>query len=383
MEKNNFIAGEYRTFNYKKEYEYRSFIPNTINKPFIWKDKKINLLLEEASRLLGNLNECSLLVPDINTFIRMHVIKEATISTRIEGTRTEIDEAVLLERDVLPEKRDDWNEVHNYIDATDYAIKRLEKLPLSMRLLKESHKIILKGVRGSKKQPGEVRTSQNWIGGRDVINAHFVPPPSEELPKLLSDLEMFWHNKNLYLPKVIKVALTHYQFETIHPFSDGNGRIGRLLITLQFIDYKIIDKPILYISDYFERNKGNYYDNLDIVRQTNNIDKWLTFFLNGIIETALRSKSIFEEIIKLRMRYEDIIRTLGRRTLLGQRLLLFLFAHPVVDIRMISEELNIAFNTANSLLKKLEESKMITTFKYRKSNKKLYVLLEYFDLFRK
>jgi Fic family protein len=383
MEKNNFIAGEYRTFNYKKEYEYRSFIPNTINKPFIWKDKKINLLLEEASRLLGNLNECSLLVPDINTFIRMHVIKEATISTRIEGTRTEIDEAVLLERDVLPEKRDDWNEVHNYIDATDYAIKRLEKLPLSMRLLKESHKIILKGVRGSKKQPGEVRTSQNWIGGQDVINAHFVPPPNEELPKLLSDLEMFWHNKNLYLPKVIKVALTHYQFETIHPFSDGNGRIGRLLITLQFIDYKIIDKPILYISDYFERNKGNYYNNLDIVRQTNNIDKWLTFFLNGIIETASRSKSIFEEIIKLRTRYEDIIRTLGRRTLLGQQLLLFLFAHPVVDIRMISEELNIAFNTANSLLKKLEESKMITTFKYRKSNKKLYVLLEYFDLFRK
>ncbi|MFA5014966.1 MAG: Fic/DOC family N-terminal domain-containing protein [Actinomycetota bacterium] len=383
MEKNNFIAGEYRTFNYKKEYEYKSFIPNKINKPFIWKDKKINLLLEEASRLLGNLNECSLLIPDINTFIRMHVIKEATISTRIEGTITEIDEAVLLERDVLPEKRDDWNEVHNYIDATDYAIKRLGKLPLSMRLLKETHKIILKGVRGSKKQPGEVRTSQNWIGGRDVINAHFVPPPKEELPKLLSDLEMFWHNKNLYLPRVIKVALTHYQFETIHPFSDGNGRIGRLLITLQFIDYKIIDKPILYISDYFERNKGDYYHNLDIVRQTNNIDKWLIFFLNGIIEIASRSKSIFEEIIKLRMRYEDIIRTLGRRTLLGQRLLLYLFAHPVVDIRMISEELNVAFNTADSLLKKLEESKMITTFKYQKSNKRLYVLMEYFDLFRK
>jgi len=381
MKNNKLIEGEYKTHFYGKEYEYRSFSPSLINKPFKWQNPKILLLLEESSELLGSLNECSLLVPDINTFIRMHIIKEATISTRIEGTRTEIDEAVLLKKDIEPEKRDDWAEVHNYISAMNYAISMLKKLPLSMRLIKEAHEIILRGVRGQKRQPGEIRTSQNWIGGDNIKNAFFIPPHHEELPILISDLEKFWHNNNLNLPKIIKVAITHYQFETIHPFLDGNGRIGRLLITLQLIDYKMLKEPILYISDYLERNKGTYYDSLTITRQTNNIEQWLIFFLSGIINTALKGKNTFEKIIKLRMEYEDIIRTLGRRTQLGQKLLLHLFSNPVVDIKRASKLLNVAYNTASSLMKKLVKLKMLRTFKHR-SGKKLFVLWEYLNLFR-
>lgn len=382
MENNKFIAGKYKTHFHGKEYEYKSFSPSFINKPFKWQNSKISVMLEESSRLLGGLNECSLLVPDISTFIRMHVIKEATISTRIEGTRTEIDEAVLLKKDIEPEKRDDWSEVHNYMSSMNYAISKLKKLPLSIRLIKSSHKIILKGVRGQKRQPGEIRNSQNWIGGNSIKNAFFVPPHHEELPELITDLEKFLHNNNLNLPKIIKVALTHYQFETVHPFLDGNGRIGRLLISLQLVDYKILREPILYLSDYLERNKGTYYDSLTIARQTGNIEQWIVFFLEGLIDTALRGKNTFEKIIKLRMEYEDIIRTLGRRAQLGQKLLLTLFSNPVLDIKRASTILKVAYNTAGSLMKKLEEFKMLRTFKL-KSGKKLFVLWKYFNLFKK
>jgi len=379
---NKFKSGEYKTFFIDKEYEYRSFIPNIINKPFEWTDSKIPILLEEASHSLGSLNECSLLVPDINTFIRMHVVKEATISTRIEGTRTEIEEVILSEEDILPEKRDDWNEVHNYIIAMNHAIETVKKIPLSMRVLKEVHKILLQGVRGEKKQPGEFRKSQNWIGGKTISDAHFIPPSYEELPALLTDLEKFWHNEELKIPKIIKVALTHYQFETIHPFLDGNGRIGRLLITLEILYYGLLNRPILYISDFLEKNKNDYFNNLDIVRNKNDIDKWLIFFLKGIIETASKSKNIFENVIKLRLQYEDRIRTLGRRTQIGQDLLILLFSYPIIDTGDVAEKLNIAFNTAKSLLGEFERLKMVKIFSFKKARKKLFILWDYFNLYK-
>jgi Fic family protein len=377
-----FKSGEYKTLFLGKEYEYNSFLPYSINRTFEWNDKRIPMLLEEASHSLGSLNECSLLVPDINTFIRMNVLKEATISTRIEGTMTEIEEAVLPEEEIMPEKRDDWNEVHNYINAMNYAVDAIKKIPLSMRLLKELHRIMLKGVRGEKKQPGEIRKSQNWIGGNTITDAHFVPPHFNELPTLLTDLEKFWNNDELKIPRILKVALTHYQFETIHPFLDGNGRIGRLLITLELLYYGILNKPILYISDFLEKNKNNYFSNLDKVRNNNEIDNWLIFFLTGITKTASNSKGTFEKVIKLRMKYEDKIRTLGRRARLGQYLLILLFSSPIIDISTVATKLGIAYNTAKSLLEEFKNLEMVKIFPLQKTKRKLFILWDYFNLYR-
>jgi Fic family protein len=375
----DFISGS----TVKQPTGYKSFIPELINQTFTWDDPEINILIEKATLQLGSLRSFSHFVPDIDMFIRMHVVKEATESSRIEGTQTNMEEALVKESEVNPEKRDDWKEVTNYINAMNFAIRRLQDLPLSSRLLRETHKILLGGVRGEHKLPGEFRTSQNWIGGASLNDAVFIPPPHHEVDRLMSDLENFIHSQDITVPHLIKIALAHYQFETIHPFLDGNGRIGRLMITLYLIENNIIDKPILYLSDFFEKHKSLYYDNLMGVRRNNDLAQWIKFFLEAVNQTCKIAADSLNTIMQLRRHCEgDRIIHLGKRAPNGKKLLDYLFTQPIVSAQTVAEKLDISLVSAYKMINDFQNEGILKETTGYKRNR-FYIFREYLDIFNK
>jgi len=360
---------------------YKSFQPSLINRAWSLDNMELIQLLGQADRELGRLDMYSEYIPNVGLFIRMHVLKEATQSSKIEGTQTNMEEALLEKDDVALDKRDDWEEVQNYVKAMDEAIAKLKKLPFSSRLIRDTHKILLQGVRGKHKQPGEFRQSQNWIGGATINDAVFVPPVHTSVPELIADLEKFVHDDTKHFPELLKIALAHYQFETIHPFLDGNGRVGRLLITLYLVSRGILKRPVLYLSDFFERNRTHYYDNLMRVREKNDLLQWFKFFLVGIIETAKNSIAAFDNILKLQQDVEKRIQSLGSRTANAQKVVHYLYQRPMIDAAKVGEVTGVSPASAYKLIVDLEKLGILKEITGGKRGKQ-YIFDAYLQLFK-
>ena len=370
----NFISGKHVNQGY-----YKNFNPNLINRNWQINDMSVLQLLSKADRFLGRLDMYSEYV-NIDLFIRMHIAKEATQSSKIEGTQTNVEEVFYNKEEVFEEKRDDWEEVQNYINAMNEAVKLLHTLPFSSRLIKQTHKILLQGVRGKQKLPGEYRSSQNWIGGASINDSVFIPPRHNDINELMSDLEKFANDELNPLPDLIKIAIIHYQFETIHPFLEGNGRVGRLLITLYLVDKGILKQPILYLSDFFERNRMLYYDNLMRARTHNDINQWLKFFLTGVIEISKNGVETFNGIMQLQKNLDIKLKTLGIRSLEAQKIIDYLYKNPVIDASKVEKIINKSKATHYKLIADLERLEIIKEISGAQRNK-LYVFKEYLDLF--
>lgn len=367
--------------HYENGYGYKYFVPNTINDQWLWQNPTINNLLEKAALKLGELNSFSKLVPNIDLFIQLHVTKEAVVSSRIEGTQTRMNEALLPETEIKEERRDDWKEVQNYIKAINEAINSLETLPISNRLIRNTHKLLLDSVRGEHKLPGEFRTSQNWIGGKSLADAKFIPPTHQLLGYLMGDLEMFLNNDQIQLPSLLKIAIAHYQFETIHPFLDGNGRIGRLLITLFLVKEKILDMPLLYLSTFFENPKDLYYDNLSAIRTKNDMVQWIKYFLVGIEQTAAMAVNTLSSILQFKQEAEDKIRS-SYKTRSTNAIKVFhgLLKNPYITVDQAATLCNITYNSANTLIKMMEKDNLLKEITGQSRNR-FFVCQTYLSLF--
>jgi Fic family protein len=369
----------FKSGRYVSQGGYKSFQPELLNRAWQVDSMPVIALLSKADRFLGRLDMYSKYV-DIDLFIKMYIAKEATQSSKIEGTRTKMEEAFLNKEDVHEEKRDDWEEVQNYIHAMNEAVNMLSSLPFSTRLIRQTHEMLMRGVRGQHRQPGEFRRSQNWIGGASLADAVFVPPAHVEINSLMSDMEYFANAEDDHLPDLLKIAMIHYQFETIHPFLDGNGRTGRLLITLYLVSKGILKRPILYLSDFFERNRMLYYDNLTRVRVCNDLEQWFKFFLTGVVETAQKGIDTLDNIMQLKKYIEEQTGRLGKRGAAARVLLDTMYKKPIVSPAETVMLINKTPQTAYNLIADLEKMGILKEITGARRNK-FYAFEPYINLF--
>ncbi|KUK53362.1 MAG: Uncharacterized protein XD78_1265 [Desulfotomaculum sp. 46_296] len=360
---------------------YTVFIPNPLppNPPINLNDIELAKLLSEANREIGRLDGVAYILPNPDLFVYMYIRKEAVLSSQIEGTQASLIDILEFGEENIKSAPMDIKETVNYIRALDYGLERLESLPVSLRLIKEIHSILLKGTRGGKRNPGEFRKIQNWIGPQDsgLNSATFVPPPVPDMVKAMNDLELFIHNENA-LPILIKVGLVHCQFETIHPFLDGNGRIGRLLITFLLCQQKIINSPLLYLSFYFKKNRTEYYDWLMKVRNKGDWEGWLKFFLKGIIEVSKQATRTARDILELQMKYkEKVIQSINSPNAL--RLLDLLYLKPILTITEAANELDLSYPATSNLFERLISLGILKEKTARQRNKS-FAFLDYLEI---
>jgi Fic family protein len=364
---------------------YRAFFPRALPpEPPIEVRGKLQEQLSRADRALGRLDGTILVLPNPGLFVFMYIRKEAVLSSQIEGTQSSLQDVLAAEAKLLdPDRPGDVNEVINYISAMNHGLGRLETLPVSTRLIKEIHEKLMQGARGSHLTPGEFRRTQNWIGpgGCRLNEAVFIPPPPDELPELLSDLEKYLHTHSR-LPLLIKIGLAHAQFETIHPFLDGNGRMGRLLITFLLCEKKVLSKPVLYLSYFLKNNRTEYYERLQNIRNRGEWEEWLLFFLRGVEEVSCQASSAAKEIILLRESHRDlIVEALPRTAGSALQVLEGLYTSPITSVKEVQEVTGTAYPSANELVKKFEEMKILVEITGRKRHRK-YMYLDYVNLFR-
>lgn len=366
--------------NLSGEAEYKSFRPTALP-PEIEMDSEMIASLTGATKAIATLDTLSSYIPNMNLFVSMYVRKEALLSSQIEGTQATLEDVL----DPLIEKKANQNvaDVINYIKATEYALQRLDTLPLCNRLIKETHAVLMSGVRGQEKSPGEFRTSQNWIGaaGSTLKTARYIPPCPEDMIQAMSDLEKYI-NVDDTLDVLIQAALIHYQFETIHPFLDGNGRVGRLLITLFLMEKKLLTTPALYISYYLKRNRIEYYDRMSEVRNKDNYEQWIKFFLRAVKESAEDASDTIHKLSKLHTKNAEIINGMGRAAKTGTKLFEYLEQNPIIDIRKTSEDLGLAYSTVSATVNRFVESSILTQTNNASRNR-VFAYTEYLDILRK
>ena len=372
-------AGEY-VKNLSGEMAYQSFRPAPLP-PALGMDEEMIQTLVQATKSLSALDTLSANIPNMNLFVSMYVRKEALLSSQIEGTQATLEDVL----DPLIEKNANQNvaDVINYIRATDYALNRLNTLPLCNRLIKETHAVLMEGVHGQEKSPGEFRTSQNWIGaaGSTLKTARYVPPRPEDMVEAMSDLEKYIHAEDP-LDVLIQAALIHYQFETIHPFLDGNGRVGRLLITLFLMERGVLRTPALYISFYLKKNRIEYYDRMSEVRSKDNYEQWVKFFLRAVQSSAEDASQTIRELASLHERSMAVIDGMGRAKKTAKALFSYLEQNPIIDIRKTAEALGSSFSTVSGAVKRLEE-KGILVQTNNASRNRVFAYQEYLDILRK
>ena len=378
MNKNR--AGYYRT-NLTGEAAYQSFVPSSLPpEPDIEPDQDMIRLLIKANTQITTLNEIAKHIPNMNLFVSMYVRKEALMSSQIEGTQATLED--VFDPMLDTNRNRDVADVVNYIKATEYAILRLETLPLCNRLLRETHAILMENVRGQEKNPNEFRHSQNWIGGQGstLKTARFIPPNQEDMTIAMSDLEKYINEDNT-TDYLIRAALIHYQFETIHPFLDGNGRIGRLLITLYLMEKKLLTTPALYISYFLKRNRIEYYDRMTEVRNKGDYEQWIRFFLQAIYECAADAIVTIDKLAVLHEKNEAAILAMGRGAKNALSVFHYLEANPIIDIRKTAEATGLSFNTVATAIRKLSDMKILVQTNATSRNR-TFAYAEYLDLLR-